>query len=107
MFYIREAVEEYFHRNGMPDVTVQLKDASRSALASLARTQIYREHLSDESYFGLLFKHLDLSPSAFKAKILGVELQQRGPVSRAVGKIIQFGLNCGDVLKKLLQLRRI
>ncbi len=69
LFFLREAVERHYHARGRPDVLIRLKPVLRAALASLGRTQIYREQLSDAAYLDLLLDALDMSPTVMRARL--------------------------------------
>lgn len=57
IFFIRERIEAIYEERGMAR-PVQIRDSIRSALALIAKTQIYREHMDDASYFQILLKYL-------------------------------------------------
>ncbi|MFI5363752.1 MAG: hypothetical protein ACHQ49_17465, partial [Elusimicrobiota bacterium] len=69
LFFLRDEVERHYHGLGRADVLIRLNDGPRAAFASIARTQIYREHLSDEEYFVILLKALEINAPLMKLKI--------------------------------------
>ncbi|MEW6057802.1 MAG: hypothetical protein AB1540_14435 [Bdellovibrionota bacterium] len=68
-FFIRERLEDLLQAEGFEKAEVRFKDSARAALSSLARTQIYREHMGDSAYVDLLLEKLGISPVRYKTAI--------------------------------------
>jgi len=77
MFFLRQKLEErYAGGNSKPDAAIRLKPAARSALASLSRVNIYREHIGGVRFSRILAGYLGLSTRRYLSNRLMGELRR-------------------------------